>query len=398
MPKISDKGLRMPASPIRRLVPFANAAKQKGTKVFHLNIGQPDIPSPSQALEAVRNNDLTVVAYSDSAGNRSYREALLGYYKKVGISLEIDDIIITTAGTEAILFAFMACLNPGDEVIIPEPYYANYMGFAVQTGITIRPVPASIQNDFALPPAEELERIITPRTRAIMICNPNNPTGYLYTIDELKTIADIAKRHDLYIFADEVYREFVYDGHKHHSVLELPGLEDHAVLLDSVSKRFSLCGVRVGAFISRNRELMSTVMKFAQARLCPPAYGQIAAEAALKAPQEYFQKVYDEYVKRKNFMVGALNAMEGVYSPMPKGAFYTTVRLPVKDSDDFAQWLLEHFTYKGTTVMLAAASGFYATPGLGKDEARMAYVLKQEDLELAMEALQQALTQYPHTK
>lgn len=391
---VSQRATVLPASPIRRLVPYANAAKARGTKVYHLNIGQPDIATPECALQAVRENRVQVVSYTDSAGNLSYREGLVEYYKKLGIGLESRDIIVTQGGSEAILFAFLGCMDPGDEVLIPEPFYANYNGFAQEAGIKVVPIPSSIENDFALPPVEEFERRITPRTRAIMICNPNNPTGYLYSQGEIEQLGAIASRYDLYILADEVYREFCYDGHKHFSVMQLRGLEDRTILMDSVSKRYSLCGVRVGAFICRNRELVAAVLKYAQARLCPGTYSQMAAEAALKAPESYFKQVYDEYVARRNFMVNALNAMPGVYSPMPKGAFYTQVRLPLHDADAFALWLLEEFEYQGQTVMIAPASGFYATPGLGKDEARLAYVLKIEDLRAAMETLAVALKRY----
>ena len=391
---VSQRATVLPASPIRRLVPYANAAKARGTKVYHLNIWQPDIATPECALQAVRENRVQVVSYTDSAGNLSYREGLVEYYKKLGIGLEPRDIIVTQGGSEAILFAFLGCMDPGDEVLIPEPFYANYNGFAQEAGIKVVPIPSSIENDFALPPVEEFERRITPRTRAIMICNPNNPTGYLYSQGEIEQLGAIASRYDLYILADEVYREFCYDGHKHFSVMQLRGLEDRTILMDSVSKRYSLCGVRVGAFICRNRELVAAVLKYAQARLCPGTYSQMAAEAALKAPESYFKQVYDEYVARRNFMVNALNAMPGVYSPMPKGAFYTQVRLPLHDADAFALWLLEEFEYQGQTVMIAPASGFYATPGLGKDEARLAYVLKIEDLRAAMETLAVALKRY----
>ena len=391
---VSQRATVLPASPIRRLVPYANAAKARGTKVYHLNIGQPDIATPECALQAVRENRVQVVSYTDSAGNLSYREGLVEYYKKLGIGLEPRDIIVTQGGSEAILFAFLGCMDPGDEVLIPEPFYANYNGFAQEAGIKVVPIPSSIENDFALPPVEEFERRITPRTRAIMICNPNNPTGYLYSQGEIEQLGAIASRYDLYILADEVYREFCYDGHKHFSVMQLRGLEDRTILMDSVSKRYSLCGVRVGAFICRNRELVAAVLKYAQARLCPGTYSQMAAEAALKTPESYFRQVYDEYVARRNFMVNALNAMPGVYSPMPKGALYTQVRLPLPDADAFALWLLEEFEYQGQTVMIAPASGFYATPGLGKDEARLAYVLKIEDLRAAMETLAVALKRY----
>jgi len=385
----------MPASPIRKLAPYANAAKSRGIKVYHLNIGQPDIVTPQCALDAVRENQLSVVAYSDSAGNASYRQGLVEYYKNIGIEVGTGDIIVTNGGSEGIIFAFAACMNPGEEVIIPEPFYANYNGFATQTGAVVVPIPSSIDNDYALPPIEEFEKRITPRTRAIVVCNPNNPTGYLYSKEEIMRLGDIAKRHNLYLLADEVYREFCYDGQEHFSVMQIPGLEEHTVLLDSVSKRYSLCGARIGAIISRNKALMAGIMKFAQARLCPSSYGQIAAEAAMKAPKDYFEGVYNEYIARRNFMVGALNAMEGVYSPMPRGAFYTTVRLPVDDADKFALWLLESFEHQKQTVMLAPASGFYATPGLGKNEARLAYVLNIDDLRKAMETLDVALKQYP---
>lgn len=385
----------MPASPIRRLVPYANQAKARGVKVYHLNIGQPDIETPQCALDAVRSNSQQVIAYSESAGNRSYREGLAKYYQDLHINVSADDIMITNGGSEAIIFAFMACMNPGEEIIIPEPFYANYLGFAAEAGIRIVPIHSTIDNDFALPSIEEFEKLINPKTRALAICNPNNPTGYLYSRAEVEQLGQIAKKHDLYLLADEVYREFCYDGHEHYSIMQLPGLEEHTVLLDSVSKRYSLCGVRVGAFITRNRELMANVMKFAQARLCPPSYGQWAAEAALEAPREYFEKVYNEYVARRDFMVGELNKMEGVYSPLPKGAFYTVVKLPVDDADRFAQWLLEEFEYEGQTVMVAPCSGFYASEGSGKNEARLAYVLNIEDLRNAMRVFAEALKAYP---
>ncbi len=395
MLQLSDIVQRMPASPIRKLAPYANAAKSRGIKVYHLNIGQPDIVTPQCALDAVRENQLSVVAYSDSAGNASYRQGLVEYYKNIGIEVGTGDIIVTNGGSEGIIFAFAACMNPGEEVIIPEPFYANYNGFATQTGAVVVPIPSSIDNDYALPPIEEFEKRITPRTRAIVVCNPNNPTGYLYSKEEIMRLGDIAKRHNLYLLADEVYREFCYDGQEHFSVMQIPGLEENTVLLDSVSKRYSLCGARIGAIISRNKALMAGIMKFAQARLCSSSYGQIAAETAMKAPKDYFEGVYNEYIARRNFMVGALNAMEGVYSPMPRGAFYTTVRLPVDDADKFALWLLESFEHQKQTVMLAPASGFYATPGLGKNEARLAYVLNIDDLRKAMETLDVALKQYP---
>jgi len=395
MPRVSNKGQVMPASPIRKLVPYANAAKARGIKVYHLNIGQPDIQTPDGALEAIRSLKGTVIAYTDSAGYLSYREGIVRYYQKLGIALTPDDIIVTNGGSEAIIFAFLTCLDPGDEVIIPEPFYANYNGFAVQAGIKVVPIPSSIKNDFALPPLEEIEKRISSRTRAILICNPNNPTGYLYSQKELEQLGAIVKKYDLFLMADEVYREFCYDGEKHYSVLQLPSLEDHTVVFDSVSKRYSMCGVRVGAFICRNQELMKSVMKFAQARLCPPSFGQLAAEAALSTPKEYFEAVYNEYIARRNFMVEALNQIEGVYSPMPKGAFYTVAKLPIDDADKFAKWMLEEFSYEGKTVMVAPATGFYATPGLGKNEVRLAYVLKIEDLREALAVLKEGLKSYP---
>lgn len=395
MPKISEKGLAMPASPIRKLVPYAEEAKRKGRKVYHLNIGQPDIPTPQVALDAVKSTDLKVIEYSHSAGIESYRRGLAKYYQGLGIDITHNDMIITTGGSEAITIAFMTCLNPGDEVIIPEPFYANYNGFAVQAGVVVKPIVSRIENDFALPPVEEFEKLITPRTKGIVICNPNNPTGYLYSREELEQLATIVKKHDLYLFSDEVYREFCYDGITHYSAMMLKGLENNVILMDSVSKRYSMCGVRIGALITRNQEVIAAAMKFAQARLSPPSFGQIAAEAALNTPAEYFKEVYDEYIKRRNFMVEALNKMDGVYCPKPKGAFYTVVRLPIDDSDKFAQWLLEHFEHKNQTVMLAPATGFYSTPGLGKNEVRIAYVLNVDDLRNAMECLEVALKQYP---
>ncbi|HDP54618.1 MAG TPA: pyridoxal phosphate-dependent aminotransferase [Bacteroidetes bacterium] len=395
MPQISEKGKAMPASPIRKLVPYAEEAKRKGRTIYHLNIGQPDIPTPDVALKAIKENTLKVVEYSHSAGNESYRKGLAKYYQSVDIDIDHTNIIITTGGSEAITIGFMSCLNPGDEVIIPEPFYANYNGFATSAGVKVVPVTSSIESNFALPPIAEFEKLITAKTKGIVICNPNNPTGYLYSKDELEQLAQLIKKHDLYLFSDEVYREFCYDGHSHFSTMNLKGLENNVILMDSVSKRYSMCGVRVGALISRNKEVMAAALKFAQARLCPPSYGQIAAEAALSTPKEYFTEVYDEYIQRRNFMVEALNKMEGVVCPMPKGAFYTVVKLPVDDADKFSQWLLEDFEYKNQTVMLAPASGFYATPGLGKDEVRIAYVLKIDDLRNAMETLEAALKAYP---
>lgn len=398
MPTISEKAKKMPASPIRKLVPYAETAKSLGRKVYHLNIGQPDIETPAIALDAVKNMKERVIEYSHSAGNQSYREKLAKYYQNIDIDVNANEIIITNGGSEAIIFAFMTCLNPGDEVIIPEPFYANYNGFAVTAGIEVKPITSYIANDFALPPVEEFEKIITPKTKGIVICNPNNPTGYLYSEKELRQLSTLVKKYDLYLFSDEVYREFCYDGEEHFSAMHIEGIENNVVLLDSVSKRYSMCGVRVGAMISKNKELMAYAMKFAQARLCPPSLGQIAGEAALETPKEYFEEVYAEYIERRDFMVEKLNAMEGVYCPKPKGAFYSVVKLPIDDSDRFAQWILEDFEYKNQTVMVAPATGFYATPGLGKNEVRIAYVLKKEDLANAMETLDAALKVYPGRK
>lgn len=395
MPQISEKGKMMPASPIRKLVPYAEKAKSKGRVVYHLNIGQPDIKTPEVAMEAIRNCTETVIKYSHSAGNISYRKKLSKYYQNIGIDIDENQILITTGGSEAITFALMSCMNPGDEIIIPEPFYANYNGFAVTAGVVVKPITSSITNDFALPSIEEFEKLITPKTKGIVICNPNNPTGYLYSKEELDQLRDIVLKYDLYLFSDEVYREFCYDGHSHFSAMQLEGLDQNVILMDSVSKRYSECGVRIGAMITKNQEVINAAMKFAQARLCPPAFGQIAAEASLDTPADYFQEVYKEYIERRDFMVGALNKMEGVYSPTPKGAFYTVVKLPIDDSDKFAQWLLEDFQYNNQTVMVAPATGFYATKGLGKDEVRIAYVLKKEDLAIAMETLEEALKVYP---
>jgi len=395
MPQISDKGKQMPASPIRKLVPYAEEAKSKGRKVYHLNIGQPDIPTPEVALEAVKNITAKVIEYSHSAGNESYRKGLAKYYKSVNIDVDHTEILITTGGSEAITFAFLSTLNPGDEVIVPEPFYANYNGFAVSAGVVVKPITSSIENNFALPPIEEFEKLITPKTKGIVICNPNNPTGYLYSESELKQLQKIIEKHDLYLYSDEVYREFCYDGHTHFSAMHLKGIENNVIMMDSVSKRYSMCGARVGALVTKNKEVIATAMKFAQARLCPPSFGQWAGEAALNTPNEYFDEVYNEYIERRDFMVEALNKIEGVICPKPKGAFYTVVKLPVDDTDKFAQWILSEFEYKNQTVMMAPASGFYATPGLGKQEVRIAYVLKKEDLAKAMETLEVALKAYP---
>ena len=394
MPKISERGKQMPESPIRKLVPYAEAAKRNGIKVYHLNIGQPDIETPEVALNALRNLKETVIEYSHSAGNESYRKKLAEYYNSVGIDIDYNNILITTGGSEAILFAFFSSLNPGEEIIIPEPFYTNYNAFAIQAGVKIIPITTKIEDGFALPPIEKFEELITEKTKGIVICNPNNPTGALYSKDELLKLAEIIKKYDLYLFSDEVYREFVYDGKEHFSVLNLEGLEENVILLDSVSKRYSACGFRIGALVTRNKEILNTALKFGQARLSPPSFGQIAAEAALDTPPEYFEEVYNEYIRRRDFLVSELNKIDGVYCPIPGGAFYATVRLPVDDSDKFSQWILESYSYKNQTVMLAPASGFYATPGLGKDEVRIAYVLKIEDLKNAVEVLKNALDNY----
>lgn len=395
MPSISDKGRAMPPSPIRKLVPYAEEAKRKGRKVFHLNIGQPDIPTPEVALNAVRNLNIKILEYSHSAGNESYRRKLAGYYKSIGIDIDFSNILVTTGGSEAVLFTLMSCVNPGEEIITPEPFYANYNGFATAGGIKIVPVTSNIDDDFALPPISEIEKKISPKTKGILICNPNNPTGYLYSKEELLMLRDIVKKHDIYLFSDEVYREFCYDGALHFSAMNLEGIEQNVVMFDSVSKRYSECGVRIGAIVTRNREVTGTALKFAQARLSPPGLGQIVAEASLGTPPDYFREVNREYTARRNYMVEALNRIPGVYCPKPKGAFYTVVRLPVDDADRFAQWLLEEFEYNNQTVMIAPASGFYSTPGLGRNEARIAYVLNIEDLKGAMKVLEEALKVYP---
>ena len=388
----------MPSSPIRKLVPFADKAKERGIKVYHLNIGQPDIPTPQVALDALKNCHEKVIAYTHSAGNISYRKKLAKYYQNIGIDIDETNIMVTTGGSKAITIAFMSTLNPGDEVIIPEPFYANYNAFALMCGVTVKTVTSVIENNFALPPIGEIEKVITPRTKGIVIVNPNNPTGYLYSKEELEQLATIVKKHDLYLFADEVYREFCYDGLKHFSTMQLKGIEQNVILFDSVSKRYSECGLRVGAIVTRNKEVMTAALKFGMARLCAPAIGQILAEASLDTPADYFKDVYNEYIERRNFMVEALNKMPGVVCPMPKGAFYAVVKLPVDDADKFAQWLLEEFEYNKQTVMVAPASGFYSTPGLGKDEVRIAYVLKIEELRGAMETLAKALEIYPGRK
>jgi len=395
MPQISQKGQMMPASPIRKLVPYAEEAKKKGHKVYHLNIGQPDIPTPEVALDAIKNITEKVIEYSHSAGNESYRKGLAKYYQGVDINVDHTEMLITTGGSEAITFAFLSTLNPGDEVIVPEPFYANYIGFAISAGVVVKPITSSIENDFALPAIEEFEKLITPKTKGIVICNPNNPTGYLYSESELQQLKSLIEKYDLYLYSDEVYREFCYDGNSHFSAMHLKGIEQNVIMLDSVSKRYSMCGVRIGALVTKNKDVINAAMKFAQARLCPPSFGQWASEAALNTPNDYFDEVYNEYIDRRNFMVDALNKMEGVYCPKPKGAFYTVVKLPIDDADKFAQWILVEFEYKKQTVMVAPATGFYATPGLGKNEVRIAYVLKKEDLANAMETLEAALKAYP---
>ncbi len=395
MPTLSSKGLQMPASPIRKLVPYAETAKKAGKHVFHLNIGQPDIASPQVAIDAVKNMDRTVIEYSHSAGFESYRNGLSDYYKKFNLPINPEDIMITTGGSEALTFAFMTCFNPGDEVIIPEPFYANYNGFATSAGIKIVPVTADIQTGFALPDVADFEKLITEKTKGIVICNPANPTGYLYTKEELEKLREIVQRHDLYLFADEVYREFCYDGATPFSVMSLQGIEENVVLIDSVSKRYSMCGARIGALISKNKKLMETALKFAQARLSPPTLAQIASEAALQTPDNYFTDVVDEYVERRNIMVDGLNAIDGVFCPKPKGAFYCIAEFPVDDAERFCQWLLEEFEFEGNTVMMAPASGFYATKGLGKKQARIAYVLEKSALKKAVRCLEEALKVYP---
>jgi len=395
MPSISEKGRLMPPSPIRKLVPFAEKAKRKERKVYHLNIGQPDIPTPEVALNALRSISQKVIEYSHSAGNESYRRKLAGFYQKIGINVNYTELLVTTGGSEAILFALMTCVNPGEEIISPEPLYANYNGFAVTAGINIIPVTSYIKDDFALPPINEIEKRVTRKTKGIIICNPNNPTGYLYSREELFLLRDIVKKHDLFLFSDEAYRDFCYDGATHFSAMNLEGIENNVIMLDSISKRYSECGVRIGALVSKNREVISTALKFGQARLSPPGLGQIAGEASVDTPPEYFREVNREYTARRNFMVDALNKMPGVYCPKPRGAFYTVVKLPVDDADKFAQWLLEEFEYKNQTVMVAPASGFYSTPGLGKDEVRIAYVLNIDDLRNAMKTLAEALKVYP---
>lgn len=394
MPTISNRGLKMPSSPIRKLTPFAEAAKKRGIRVFHLNIGQPDIETPEQALDAVRQTTFKTLAYSHSAGIESYRQKLTEYYAQNNITLSPSQIIVTTGGSEAIRFAFMSCLDSGDEVIIPEPFYANYNGFANAAQISVKAVTSGIENAYALPSAEEIEKHIGPRTRAILVCNPNNPTGYLYRKDELEQLKQLCKKHDLFLFSDEAYREFCYEG-SHFSALELEDMEDHVVVMDTISKRYSACGARIGALLSRNEKVLESAMKFAQARLSPPTFAQILGEAAVDVPTSYFKAVKTEYKARRDLLVHFLQKIEGVECPMPLGAFYAMAKLPVDDAEKFCQWLLEDFSYNGTTVMLAPAAGFYATPGLGKQEVRLAYVINQNELKEALICLKEALNKYP---
>jgi aspartate aminotransferase len=394
MPQISNKGKNMPESPIRKLVPFADIAKKKGNKVYHLNIGQPDIKTPQCALDAVKNADISVLEYSHSAGFESYRKKLSHYYINHDLPINIEDIIITTGGSEALLFAMGSVCDSGDEVIIPEPFYANYNGFATASGVSVVPVISTIETGFALPPIADFEKLITSRTKAIVICNPGNPTGYLYSHEEILQLAELVKKHDLFLIADEVYREFAYDGHKHFSVMNVLGLEQHAIMIDSVSKRFSMCGARIGCIVSKNKELMAAAMKFAQARLSPPTYAQIASEGALDTPQSYFDDVIAEYIERRNVLVEELEKIEGVQVAKPKGAFYCIAKLPIDNADKFAQWLLEHYDYNGETVMVAPAAGFYSTKGVGLTEVRIAYVLKKDDLIKSVEILKNAIIAY----
>lgn len=394
MPVISHRGALMPPSPIRKLVPYAEVAKKKGVKVYHLNIGQPDIETPPAIMDAVRNVDMKVLEYSHSAGFESYRKKLVEYYKRNDINVNQNQIIVTTGGSEAILFGIMSCLDPGDEIIIPEPFYANYNGFSTEAGVKIVPIPSGIENGFALPSIDAFEKAVTTRTKAIMICNPNNPTGYLYSREELEVLKEICLKHDLFLFSDEAYREFCYDGRKHISALSLEGLEEHAILMDTISKRYSACGGRIGAFITRNQQVLDAAMKLAQARLSPPSFAQILGEAAVDLPEDYFNEVHAEYTSRRDILVKRLQAMDGVTCPLPGGAFYAMAKLPVDDSEKFCQWLLESFSHNGATVMMAPAAGFYATPGKGRNEVRLAYVLNKEDINAAMDCLEAALKEY----
>ena len=395
MPKVSNKGNAMPSSPIRKLVPFAETAKKQGRKIYHLNIGQPDIETPKVMLDAIKNSDIKIIEYSHSAGIESYRKKLANYYGTFNINIDHNDIIITTGGSEAIAIAMMTCFNDGDEIIIPEPFYANYNGFSCAADVKVVPVKSFIEKGFALPPISEFEKLITPKTKGIMICNPGNPTGYLYSREELESLKQLVLKYDLFLLSDEVYREFCYDGKEYVSVMHLTGIDDNVILLDSISKRYSACGARIGALISKNKEVMVSAMKFAQARLSPPTFGQIGAEAALNTPKEYFDKVQAEYVSRRDFVIEALNKMDGVFCPKPSGAFYCIARLPIDNADKFCQWLLESFEFEGQTVMLAPATGFYSTPGAGINEVRLAYVLNKTDLKNAMICLDKALKVYP---
>jgi aspartate aminotransferase len=398
MPQISHKGSVMPPSPIRKLVPYAEAAKRRGVHVHHLNIGQPDIETPENVMEGIRHIDMKVIEYSHSAGFQSYREKLSDYYNRVGTRITVNDVIVTTGGSEALLFALQTCFNPGDEVIIPEPFYANYNGFSTSAGVKVVPVSSKIEDDYALPPIEEFEKLVTDKTKGILLCNPANPTGYLYTTDELLALQDIVLKHDLFLIADEVYREFCYGDAIPRSCLKFKEMEQNVIVVDSVSKRYSMCGARVGALVTKNKAVQDAVMKFAQARLSPPTLGQIAGELALDTPQSYFDEVNREYDKRRTVLVDGLNSIEGVLCPMPKGAFYCMARLPIEDSEHFCQWILESFQLDGKTVMMAPASGFYATPGAGKDEVRLAYVLKKEDLMESVHIIKEALKAYPGKK
>jgi aspartate aminotransferase len=398
MPEISQRGVQMPASPIRKLAPLSDAAKAQGVKVYHLNIGQPDLPSPVTALDAIRSIDRTTLEYSPSDGYRFYRENLTTYYKQYDIDLTPEQIIVTAGGSEAVLYAFMACLNPGDEIIVPEPAYANYMAFAISAGAVIRTIPSTMETGFALPPMEEFENLINERTKGILICNPNNPTGYVYTPQEMEQIRNLVKKYNLYLFSDEVYREFIYNDTPYVSACHLEGVEENVVLIDSVSKRYSECGIRIGALITKNQKVHDTVMKFCQARLSPPLIGQIAANASLQVSSSYMQHNFDEYKGRRDFLIERLNKIPGVYSPMPQGAFYTLARLPIDDADAFCGWCLSDFRYEGQTIFMAPATGFYVTSGLGKNEVRIAYVLNKEDLDKALTVLEKALEAYPNRR
>tara|TARA_A100001037_G_C15091053_1_gene609109 strand:+ start:190 stop:1380 length:1191 start_codon:yes stop_codon:yes gene_type:complete len=394
MPNISRKGALMPESPIRKLVPYAESAKKSGKEVFHLNIGQPDILSPKIALKTIKSFNGNLIEYSHSAGFETYRKGLAMYYQKMDINIEYTDLMVTTGGSEALQFALNSCLDPGDEIIVPEPFYANYNGFSVASGVKIKPITTTIENGFALPSIDDFERLITSNTKAILICNPGNPTGYLYSLEELNVLKDIVVKHNLFLIADEVYREFVYDGESHHSILNLEGLDKHAIMIDSTSKRYSMCGIRIGCIVSRNQEVISTALKFAQARLSPPTFGQIAAEAALNTPEEYFVRAKSEYLLRRNLLIEGLNSIDGIICPKPKGAFYAMAELPVDNADDFSQWLLQDFHYKGSTVMVAPAAGFYSSPNTGMNQVRIAYVLNEESLLKSIECLSKALKLY----